>query len=162
MVTRSDMEAIQAKIVANIASHGWAVQMVLPGRDTAVDPSFAYTIGLTETFRHPELLMIGFEPTMMQSLLNAAGEAIRQGEHLGDWSRSERVLKDYPVYCREVPAEHAGRWARGARARYQKSGYRLLQVFLPDPGGRFPWDADCAPQYRRGQGHLLDNLAKSA
>ena len=161
MVGEKELSAIAAKMSGNIKKYGWSVQMVLPGADTSVDPSFAYTIGMTETYAHPEFLLIGFEPSMMQSLLNAVGKAVKGGQRFEDWGLSEQVLVGFPVYFREVGQDQAGRWARASQARYEKTGFRLLQMFLPDAAGQFPWDAGCDPSYVKGQGHLMDSFVKA-
>lgn len=134
-----EFEEILARLDAAIREHGWAVQSVLPGPDT---PSFSYTLGLTETFGHAELIMCRFDPTLMHRLLNDVGELIRAGERFGDWDKSDKVISGYPVVFRELAPEAAREWGKAARNR---NGDRLtvLQVFLPDAAGRFPWDEGC-------------------
>lgn len=134
-----DFEEILARLDAAIREHGWAVQSVLPGPD---NPSFSYTLGLTESFGHAELIMVGFRPELMHRLLNDVGELVRAGERFGDWDKSDKVISGYPVVFRELAPEAAREWAKAARNR---NGDRLtvLQVFLPDAAGRFPWDDGC-------------------
>lgn len=158
MVSQATMDSIRAKISANIAEHGWHVTAV--GEDHRGGmPTFAYSVGMTETLRHPELLMIGMDPSLAQRLINDVGRLIRAGEKFGDWDRSDRVIKGFPVVFRLVPKETARDWARGASERYRmRGGFELLQAFLPDAVGTFPWDADHDPKWAKGQGRLLGSM----
>ncbi len=160
MVGRDTMDEYRAKMVANIARTGWTIQAVLPGKDLRVDPPFAYTVGMTENLdRHPELLMIGFDPNLMMRLMNDVGALVRGGQTFSDWSTSDRVIQRYPVVFREVPLPQARKWAKAASERYRGKGdFRLLQMFLPDMEGRFPWDPACDPKMARGQDHLLEAM----
>jgi len=133
----------------------------MPGQDTRLDPSFAYTVGMTESLHHPELLMIGFQPGMMMKLMNDVGALIRGGQRFEDWSQSTTVIQNYPVYFRAVPLTLARHWAKLASERYRNRGhFQLLQMFLPDAAGKFPWDPDCDPKMARGQDHLMEAMSK--
>lgn len=99
------IDEIKRRMERGIKDYGWWIQAVLPGPD---NPPFAYTVGLTETFGHPELLMIGFRPEMMHDLLNGCGRLVKSGERFGNWSTSDKVIEGYPVWLREVTQPEAG------------------------------------------------------
>lgn len=155
MPTQAEMAAIRARIAENVARTGWAVQAVTRGADLSRDPPYAYTVGLWGTFGHPELLVIGFDPNLMMGVLNSAGAKVKAGTRFADRDRADGVIREFPVAFRAVPMPHARRWARAASERYRPGRFELLQMFLPDPGGRFPWDAGCSPEYASGQGHNI-------
>lgn len=158
MVSRAAMDAIRSKISANIATHGWHVTGVLPDQRDGT-PSFAYSVGMTETLRHPELVIIGVEYQLAQRLINDVGVLIRGGMAFGDWDSSDQVIKGYPITFREIPQAQAREWARGASERYRnRGGFKLLQVFLPDAEGRFPWDEGADGNWAKGQDSLLEFL----
>lgn len=62
---------------ADIQAHGWHVVKVMAD---ASGPAFAYSIGLFETFKHPEVLLFGFEPDLMHCIINNVGSEIRNGK----------------------------------------------------------------------------------
>lgn len=62
---------------------GWALQAVGYAGDSDGQLPWAYTIGLSAGFGHPELIVCGGSVDGVAHLLNAAGERIRDGEHLG-------------------------------------------------------------------------------
>lgn len=159
MPKKQSLTEIRKRLDKNVLAFGWSVQAVLPG-GTPSEPSFAYTIGLAETFGHPEIMMIGFEPQLMMQLLNGIGEAIRSGTPVGDWDSSDKVVTGYPVWFRQVSDEVARSWARGASERCRANGspFSLLQMFLPDPNGLFPWESGCSAVYLKNQGQLLDSM----
>jgi hypothetical protein len=139
---------------------GWFVQAVMPDADGT--PAFAYTIGLHENFGAAEVLMVGFDPALMHDLLNGVARLVKDGTKLEDWGRSARVVRDYDVVFRELPLPVAREWARGASERYRPGDFRLLQMFLPDANGKFPWDDGVAEAYRRLQGVLLPEIEAAA
>ena len=152
-----NLNAIRRQIEANIQKFGWAVQGVLPDDDT---PSYSYSIGLTENFGHPEILMMGFSTDLMMQIINIVGDQVKSGERFSDWSTSDVVVRDFSVILRLVPPAVAEHWARAASERYRRQGkqWSLLQVFLPDQAGLFSWQAGCNEQYVNLQGHLLASM----
>lgn len=150
------MDEIRRRMDAVISETGWWVQAVLPGPD---NPFFAYSIGMTESFGHPEFLMLGFSPELMHTLINGIGELVRQGARFGDRDTSDKVIRGFPVVFREPEDSAAAEFALAAVSRYGQGRFRLLQCFLPDASGLFPWDEGCDPSYARHQGILLDRMA---
>ena len=150
------MDGIRKRMDAMIAETGWWVQAVLPGPDS---PSFAYSVGMTETFGHPEVMVMGFSPELMHTLINGIGELVREGARFGDRDSSDKVIRGYPVVFREPEDAAAAEFALAAVSRYGKGRFRLLQCFLPDAQGRFPWDEGCEEGCVRHQGALLDRMA---
>jgi Domain of unknown function (DUF4262) len=135
------------QVRAVIASNGWAVQCV-EGRETYIDhrhiiePQFAYSVGLTVRQR-PEIIIVGsFDPELVGQVINSAIiSAEEYGEEYADQMVAKRVLQDYSVVFREVTPECTLRVALVAKRLY--GNIRLLQMFLPDEAGRFPWQPDC-------------------
>jgi hypothetical protein len=123
------------KVIALIAEKGWAVQAVLG--------AFVYSVGLTAR-KQPELIIVGnFDPKVIGGLINAAiDHAEQSGEHYGDWTVSERILRNHAVVFREVTQASALRTVLVAKRLYGND-IRLMQMFLPDQNGHFPWDPEC-------------------
>ncbi len=134
---------------------GWAV-ITIPPHDEA--PSFAYTVGLTATFRHPELMLVGFDPSGMRSLVNMAGGRVKSGIRHGDWTSDDKIIVGETVWFRRVAARDARKWALLAGHRYGED-LVLLQMFLPDERGLFPWDAGVKAAHAKIQGVLMAGMA---
>jgi hypothetical protein len=128
-----------------IAQHGWMVAKV---GDQGV--MFAYTVGLTETLGHPELIMTGLDPNVAQSILNMAGDRIEKGESLIPYSSegAESVLfvdglfgGGYRAAVQRVSPSQRDHRMGVAKVHYEARGqdWEALQIIMPDAKGRFPW-----------------------
>lgn len=126
-----------------IAEHGRLILGV-----PSPEGGFSYTIGNTEAGL-PELLMLGIDPRVAQSILNAVSEAIKAFPP-GDGTLVDiggacpvrlRALDGIEVaLAREEYAIQAGRY-------YQREDLPIMLVEYPDPAGRFPDETDCDPAY---------------
>jgi uncharacterized protein DUF4262 len=146
----------EEKIVADIDEHGWHVMLVRgavnddegpwsphPPAQAAYEALFSYTIGLRQTFAHPELILVG-EWSSAHPILNGVGELVREGARFAPGDTSDDVLEGYPArfgavceQCREECLTWAS-WAAGGEA------FEALQLILPDAEGRWPDDPDYA------------------
>jgi len=139
------------RVRADIERHGWHVVLVPPEADS---PGWAHSIGLWERCRQPELLVFGSEPRQLGALVNALGERVRGGRRFEAGATESGVLTGLPFAFRAV----APRWTQvflgNAAWHYRSASFAALQGFWPDRGGRFPWDADCAPEVAAEQPQL--------
>jgi hypothetical protein len=113
-------------------------------------PSFAYTVGLEETFRHPELVVSGLDYEMSQRVLKDLIDLIRSGAGLTgeDCLQSAGSFTVLPV---AVPQPVAGSYLKEAAEYYGDCPFRALQVLWPDEEGRFPTEESCSEQFRLRQ-----------
>ena len=67
-----------------------------PPAQAAYQAHFAYTVGLTETFGHPEIVLLG---TWQHAhpFLNAVGDLVRDGRRFETGDTSEEVLDGFVV-----------------------------------------------------------------
>jgi hypothetical protein len=140
------------KIRDNIRRHGWHAQGIYA---TETTPSFLYTIGLRDSFNHPELLMIGPPVETCHSLVSAVVERIRGGGSYGDGDRIGGVAGGYEVALRSVPITAYDELFGIAAEFYGDTEFIVLQVVFPDASGRFPWEDGCDSLI----GHLQNGTA---
>lgn len=125
-----------------IEEHGWWVGLL---EEEEGQPSFAYTIGLFETFGHPELMVFGLPVGTMHGILNQCGALIRDGARFVDGSSSEDVLNGYTVRFRAVTAKESYAAYLGyASGFYAERDFSVLQCVWPDKAHRFPGEAGVA------------------
>jgi hypothetical protein len=135
------------ELVADVEQHQWVVLKITPDRA----PEYAYSVGLTKSFAHPELVVVGLDDETMQELINDIGNAIESGRAFRDGDVSADFLQGYDVAFRSVPAHlHAAQFAWAERY-YGDAPFSVLQIVYPDRKGRWPWDADVDPELRKGQ-----------
>jgi hypothetical protein len=126
-----------------IKEHGWAVQNVM---GNGASQNFVYSVGLTLKQR-PEIIMIGlFEPHLAQSLINRAA-TMSETTQFVDMVPYIGIIDNYPVMFQRVTPESARKFAILAFNLYNDK-VRLIQMFLPDRNGNFPWNSDCEARFR--------------
>ena len=125
-------------MVADVESHGW--HCVTVPADTE-GPGFTYSIGLTENYGHPEVIVIGLSVENGPLVINAIGEVIRDDRvRFHAYERADSVIEGYPVVFLPVEPRFYEDFAGLARWFYSGDGFELLQCAWPDVHGRFPWD----------------------
>jgi hypothetical protein len=135
-----------------ISQHGWMVQAVLPDE---VQPSFSYTVGLSQApFHHPEIFLVGFHPEQARPLLNVAGEHVKKGRRFDRETLSDQVIEGLPAAFRPIKSRSTVRHSSAGRAILGRA-FDAVQLILPDAAGLFPWDEGCDPQYAAVQTSLL-------
>ncbi|MBA2427455.1 MAG: DUF4262 domain-containing protein [Actinobacteria bacterium] len=74
MCEGASLDDVRFHIHGLIEGSGWAV---IPVEGNTPYRSWAYTVGLVQTFDHPELVVVGLDPLAAGRLLNSIGDAIR-------------------------------------------------------------------------------------
>jgi hypothetical protein len=136
-------DAFDEKLVADVREHGWHCVLVEDDHEQQghpfYDAAFAYTVGLTHTYGHPELVLVG-RWQHAHGILGAAVDLVHEGARLAVGDESDEVLEGYPVRFGAVSEERRlelltyAVWLSGGRP------FAALQVILPDGGGRMPDD----------------------
>ena len=124
---------------------------MVPWGDEDDAPSFAYSIGLQETYDHPELLTYGLRPQVMHAMINGCADAIRDGRRIRDGDTWDGVLDGTTCGFRRVDEEHLGELGY-ARQYYGAGEYSALQLVWPDKEDRPPWEGVMRQQSLRFSG----------
>lgn len=134
------MRKIVERARERIHDHGWVVQGVLS------NPPYAYSIGMHMLPEFevplPEIMLVGFDIQLAGNLINAAGILMREGNKFADWTQSTDILTSYRVIFREIDIASIERNC-GFITHFAERTPRMLQMFIPDRFGAFPWDDTC-------------------
>ena len=130
-----------AKCRADVDRAGWHCMGVFDDPESG-SPPFAYTVGLTATFGHPELAVAGLEPRQGHSLLDSAVALIREGLRIGDGDVVQKVISGYPARFRALDLG-ACSLSFGMSDVYYGHPVPRLQMLWPDPAGLFPGEQGC-------------------
>lgn len=143
------MQPVVSKIDAIIQRIGFAIIYIGPEPDV---PPYAYTVGLTETYGCPELLIFGVNDRVALPVFNSVIDRIKAGERFTDGTILEEVL-NFPCAIRAVGATTAGEYALNAISRYESASISpsFQQIVYPDEAGLLPWDNGYSEQMRRIQ-----------
>lgn len=125
----------------NVRRDGWHATGVL---DAAGQPGYMYTTGLTATFRHPELVIVGLPPDAAVGVLAAAAGRIEEDGPLTPGGEYDRIADGFTVRVRDVAPAFC-RLSFAVSNRFYGRRVPVRQIVWPDPGGRFPGDPGCDP-----------------
>lgn len=152
-----DLTDFFARCEGQIREYGCTIICV--GSDSSGgEPPFAYTVGLSERYKRPELLVFGFAPDDARDLLNSlVRRFLRPGFAVPLDQPIVRVL-ECPVMVKAVMLERARPYARFAISRCEALGLTCVvqQVVVPDARGVFPWESGYDRRYLRAQPKLFD------
>ncbi len=146
-------------IVRRIRKHGWTGTYI-PESDG--DPPFSYSTGFWETAKSPEVIMFGFDPAASNRVLHEAYRQLLNGElKLEDlapwdlWGDAGPALRWRRVHRSQIRREHfnIAIWYR-ERQGLSRWDLEAYQLFITDPGGRFPWEDGFDTDYRPKQKRL--------
>ncbi len=147
------------EIDANVAKYGFHATAVFGGHD---GPSWVYTVGLLETWSHPELIVFGLPPKVGYAGINAVVEDVAAGlthtvgrghpfELGGIRSCLIPVLAEYWRYpCDYLIGCPHYYGAKGSKVRLD-----AVQLVWSDENGRLPWDRGFQQRFAADQ-PLLD------
>jgi len=131
----------------DVEQHQWVVLKV----DAETTADYGYSVGLTRSFGHPELVVVGLDDDTMQDLINEIGDAVAGGAAFRDGSTSPDFLEGYDVTFRALPPSMRATHFAWADRFYGEGDFSVLQVVYPDRRGRWPWDPAVAADFRKGQ-----------
>lgn len=134
----------EQRILDDIKKYGWHVVAVMAGPE---GPPFAYTIGLMDSYKHPELILLGLPPETIHEIFKTIVEHVKRGRSFTEPLRYEDVIVGYacatrPVHPSQLPEYFGyGLWYRHHIGRH--GSLQAVQVFWPDRDGVFPWEDGC-------------------
>lgn len=151
MAKRPDFTDYVRKARRIIREHGWMVQGVLPD---ASQVSYSYSVGLASRFGHPEIFMVGFDPELARSLINIAGNHVKESIRFDTAMLADGIIEGYPAAFRPLLLSSVYQHSNAGLAILGMP-FEGVQLLLPDADGRFPWEPGCDPRYATVQTSLL-------
>jgi hypothetical protein len=134
-----DLEPNFVSTLDNVEKFGWEAMLV---NSNAQRTSFAYSVGLCDTMKFPEIIVVGLKQKVAHFMLRYAVEKMQAGVDL-EAGRVLGILGDVEVAFRPV----SQRWFRHVMCRadwyygYPESQIPALQAIYPDREGHFQWES---------------------
>ena len=127
-------------IKTHIKEVGWHLRLIHGEEE---EPSFLYTIGLWETYRHPEILLFatGQDPNAVAGSFRALIKRVIEGERLEAGRVYAKVFAEYDGAVREILPQYFPRYLEMAVLTYDTYDFPAVQLYWPDLEGRFPWQS---------------------
>lgn len=131
--------AAQGTTAEHIRDHGWSFVYV---KATQPDEQpFCYTIGFTETYQAPEILVFGLGQQRAHDLLSHCAELLANGHTFCAGIKDGKVLAGgYSVVFKPLREDCYGEYVGRARHHYRDAQFNVLVMFFPDREHCFPWD----------------------
>lgn len=118
---------------------------------------FVYTIGLTETYNHPEFIMIGdIDLEQMIDIVGTCAAKLKTAPtHYVGKEEVDQVLMyninnkliDGIIGCKTVVMQNLAEYMGQACNRYGLEGFSAKQIIIAGPDGRLPWDENADPEW---------------
>ena len=141
---------VQTKI--NIEKFGLQVIMV---NATDYSPSFAYSIGLYHTYKHPEIICFGLPNDLGHGIINDVAGLIKNGEKIKPSKNYDNIFKSSRAEFLEVNERNIDDYFGAALNFYQTTKFPALQLIWTDRNDKFPWEENFEEKFLHDQ-PLLD------
>ncbi|MEL6361592.1 MAG: DUF4262 domain-containing protein [Pseudomonadota bacterium] len=137
-------------LVARIAEGQWQITSVFGTKEDPI--TFAYTIGLTALFDHPEILTIGPDSENAAHYLNSCAHAVKeQGKVFAPQNFYPNILVDLQIFMTEASLQAREEYTLSCNWFYGGTDYPLLQCIWPSNKGFWPWDEHAWDDYKSMQ-----------
>jgi hypothetical protein len=150
-----DFDELLKKTKHNIQKYGLQVISI---RASEYLPSFSYSIGLLESYQHPELICFGLSTDLMHALINDAAVMIKQGEKLESGRNYDNIFANSVAQFVQVDARNVPDYFKLALKHYQLDQIPAMQLVWTDRENRFPWEMGFEEEFIYKQ-PLLDRNA---
>ena len=145
----------EQKLYADIENFGWTV-LLMPETDYL--PSFAYTVGLWESYKHPELISFGLTTKTLHLILHDAGEIIKSGQIIEINKSYDDFFENSKTEFITVDNNNIIHYFGNAINYYNSQDFPAFQLIWTDRNNNFPWDKDYEEEFKFRQ-PLLDRNA---
>ncbi|PTB97237.1 DUF4262 domain-containing protein [Marivirga lumbricoides] len=122
-------------------------------------PAFVYSIGLFETFQHPEVIVFGLKTDVMGNIINHIRDEIRAGKTFNSGTKYSGFLEGFEIQFLDVNKDSYPDYF-GYAGWYYKNNFDFpaLQLVWPDKESRWPWEHDFNSNWKFKQPLLDRNM----
>jgi hypothetical protein len=140
------------RVMADVAQSGFHVVEVAEAGEVAR----AYSVGLFRSWDHPELVLFGLAPEVLNGAISRLGDRVRHGERFDHGDVVEGVLDDRALAFRRLVPRHCGPFLASAVWYHDGARFPAMQAVWADRDGRFPWDRWFPRELRDAQPVLFE------
>ncbi len=153
---RSGKDLGEQKILADINEFGWHCMNVV--EDDGQLP-WSFTIGLYESWQHPELIVIARSRATAHKMLTTIANEIDDGSPPDLIDPSAYLLLGMRCRFVEIAAHHYHDYVGFARWYYRRKHFPLYQIVWPSNDGHYP-SCPQAPEYFKAWQPVLGQAPK--
>ncbi|MEJ5055625.1 DUF4262 domain-containing protein [Sphingobacterium sp. MYb382] len=139
----------------NIEKFGLQVIMVT---STKYSSSFAYSIGLTKTFNHPEIICFGLPNNLAHEIINDIAKIVENGEIIENGKIYTNIFGNSQATFLKVDERNISNYFGAGINYYESEKFNALQLIWTDRNDKFPWEENFEEEFLYKQ-PLLDRNA---
>jgi hypothetical protein len=139
------MHPSMQRIFDDVAKFGWHVVGLLAGKDGA--PEFSFSIGLFQTYSHPELVVFGLPMNAAHGIIETCLERVSEGIVLEAGQVRDDILTHHSIAVLPVESSFYPEYLGSAIGFYDSLDFPVLQLVWPDKNNHFPWEPDFDQSY---------------
>lgn len=125
------------KVIADIETSGFHV-ITIPEEGGL--PGWAFSVGLYQSFRHPEVVVFGLTSDLLSFVVMEASEQVKQGKIIVPDQPYEGLFRGVSCAFKTVHPVWYRPFLGLAVWYYMNETFPTLQCFWPDAKKRYPWD----------------------
>lgn len=118
-------------------------------------PSFSYSIGLTQTYQHPEIICFGLPSSLGHEIINDIASMIKNGTIFEEGEIYTDIFQDSRATFLSVDASNLEYYFGAGLNYYQDKSFEALQLVWTDQNDLFPWEDNFEEEFLYKQ-PLLD------
>lgn len=146
-------------LIRDVNTLGWHAAIVEPDNG---HHGWAFSVGFSRTFHHPEIAVFGLPDDVLRAMLDAIGQALRDGRSYRDGQEDAGLAPPYRCVFRGIDASWRNRLMPDAAWFYGEGSFPALQLVWPDRAHRLPWEEEFDPDLRSFQPLLFHGDASAA
>ncbi|WP_343532187.1 DUF4262 domain-containing protein [Pedobacter sp.] len=136
----------------NIGKFGLQVITVT---STAYLPSFVYSIGLSRTYNHPEIICFDLPNDIGHEIINDVAENIKNGEKIECGKIYTEIFRNNRAMFLPIDPRNIRDYFGAGLKYYQNEDFNALQLIWTDRNDQFPWEENFEEEFLYKQ-PLLD------
>ena len=140
---------------SHIDKYGLSVKLI---QSTDYLPSFAYSIGLWTTYRHPEIICFGLKTKTLHAIINDVADLVKNGKSIKKNMTYYDIFENSKAEFLEVDNRNLRDYFGFAIDFYNSSDFPALQLIWTDRNNKFPWEDNFENEFLHKQ-PLLDRNA---
>jgi len=157
MTTNSDHNCRDdQRTISNIEKYGLSV-IIIEGSNYL--PSFAYSIGLWQKFKHPEIISFGLTTKTLHGIINDVAELVKAGQKIETGKTYDDFFENARSEFVKVDPRNLSDYFGYAMDFYNSTDFPALQLVWTDRKDKFPWENDFEEEFVCKQ-PLLDRNAE--
>jgi hypothetical protein len=142
------MDEGDRKTLEHIEKFGCSVLHIAAEGDL---PPFTYSVGITQTAKAPEVVVIGLKRELAHSVVNEYHRRVRDGEVFVPGQRYSGFIGDFEMEAQKVDRSFYKEYFGYDLWLYKGPNFEVLQLVYPSTSGVWPWDEAASDWFRAWQ-----------